>query len=377
MQTLEWSQLFNISIVNTYQYWRNVRSVPWNNNIPILASPPQVGGSGHVGMTVAQSKPLQPNTSLFTFPNLLLPPKSVSFNETYQSTISLLFHTCSLFYASLFTSTIKNRILSQTDKNDKIDNKNNDRNQIQIGSYLIPHDDKIDKGGEDAWFIANDGKTVGVFDGVGGWANEGVDPRDYSTTLSTQCKEAVDQRNITNPVEILRYGYEQSKHVIGSSTACITKIDGNSFYLANLGDSGFRIIRNHQIILASESQQHRFNAPFQLGTESDDTPELSDIKKCDLEDGDFVVIGTDGLFDNLYDENILDIIKSKNWNNNESGLAEAIAKKAYEVSKLPEVKIPFNDMAELYYGMTCWDNGKQDDITVLVVRYYSPKTRES
>jgi len=275
----------------------------------------------------------------------------------------------------MFTETSQNRIL-QTDKNDKIDNmNNNDQNHTKMGSYLIPHDDKIDKGGEDAWFVANDGKTVGVFDGVGGWANEGVDPRDYSTTISTQCKLAVDQRNITNPVEILRYGYEQSKHVIGSSTACIIRIDDNSFYSANLGDSGFRIIRNHQVILASESQQHRFNAPFQLGTESDDLPEMSDIKQLTLEDGDFVVIGTDGLFDNLYDQNILDIIASKDWNNNESELAEAIAKKAYEVSKLPQVKIPFNDLAELYYGMTCWDNGKQDDITVLVVRYYSPKKR--
>jgi len=50
-------------------------------------------------------------------------------------------------------------------------------------------------------------------------------------------------------------------------------------------------------------------------------------------------------------------------------VAEAIARRAYSVSKQNEVKIPFNDMAALHYGMSFWDNGKQDDITVVVGRY--------
>lgn len=38
-------------------------------------------------------------------------------------------------------------------------------------------------------------------------------------------------------------------------------------------------------------------------------------------------------------------------------------------AKKNQVKIPFNDMAELHYGMSVWENGKQDDITVVVAHY--------
>ena len=37
----------------------------------------------------------------------------------------------------------------------------------------IPHDSKVDKGGEDAW-VASSNLLV-VADGVGGWANRGID----------------------------------------------------------------------------------------------------------------------------------------------------------------------------------------------------------
>jgi len=109
--------------------------------------------------------------------------------------------------------------------------------------------------------------------------------------------------------------------------------------------------------------------PYQIGTQSDDRPEMADIQHCTLEPGDYIVIGTDGLFDNLYDEDIIRVIESLSDVVSIKTVAVAIAEKAYEVSKLNEVKIPFNDMAALYYGMSFWDNGKQDDITVAVVRY--------
>lgn len=37
------------------------------------------------------------------------------------------------------------------------------------GAACYPHPDKVEKGGEDAYFIADDGLSVGVADGVGGW----------------------------------------------------------------------------------------------------------------------------------------------------------------------------------------------------------------
>lgn len=35
-------------------------------------------------------------------------------------------------------------------------------------------------------------------------------------------------------------------------------------YTANIGDSGFLIVRNGQVVHRSEEQQHYFNTPYQL-----------------------------------------------------------------------------------------------------------------
>ena len=49
---------------------------------------------------------------------------------------------------------------------------------------MIPHVDKADKGGEDAYFITVAGRgCIGVADGVSGWAEEGIDPAEYSRGL--------------------------------------------------------------------------------------------------------------------------------------------------------------------------------------------------
>ena len=45
----------------------------------------------------------------------------------------------------------------------------------------IPHDDKKWKGGEDAWFESS--KLIAMADGVGGWADQGVDPAIFSRQL--------------------------------------------------------------------------------------------------------------------------------------------------------------------------------------------------
>lgn len=52
----------------------------------------------------------------------------------------------------------------------------------------------------------------------------------------------------------------------GSSTACIVVLDRTSHRLhtANLGDSGFLVVRGGEVVHRSDEQQHYFNTPFQL-----------------------------------------------------------------------------------------------------------------
>lgn len=53
---------------------------------------------------------------------------------------------------------------------------------------------------------------------------------------------------------------------LGSSTACIVILDRQSHRLhtANLGDSGFLVVRGGEVVHRSDEQQHYFNTPFQL-----------------------------------------------------------------------------------------------------------------
>lgn len=49
------------------------------------------------------------------------------------------------------------------------------------GAHMIPHPEKAYKGGEDAMFASEN--VLVVADGVGGWADQGVDPGLYSKKL--------------------------------------------------------------------------------------------------------------------------------------------------------------------------------------------------
>ena len=58
----------------------------------------------------------------------------------------------------------------------------NARSHFEFGAKIIPHPDKMEKGGEDAYW-AND-KLLAIADGVGGWNSRGIDPSLYSRELT-------------------------------------------------------------------------------------------------------------------------------------------------------------------------------------------------
>ena len=65
----------------------------------------------------------------------------------------------------------------------------------------------------------------------------------------------------------------------GTSTACILVLEDNKLHAANLGDSGFIVIREQKVVFKSPSQQHRFNFPYQLGCPGtmSDLPEHAEV----------------------------------------------------------------------------------------------------
>ncbi|XP_009577560.1 PREDICTED: protein phosphatase PTC7 homolog, partial [Fulmarus glacialis] len=181
--------------------------------------------------------------------------------------------------------------------------------------------------GDDACFVARhrSADVLGVADGVGGWRDYGVDPSQFSGTLMRTCERLVKEGRFvpSNPVGILTAGYcellQNKVPLLGSSTACIVVLDRTSHRLhtANLGDSGFLVVRGGEVVHRSDEQQHYFNTPFQLsiappeaeGVVLSDSPDAADSTSFDVQLGDIILTATDGLFDNMPDYMILQELK--------------------------------------------------------------------
>lgn len=236
--------------------------------------------------------------------------------------------------------------------------------KFQHAATMFPHPDKEYKGGEDAYFVSENGKAMGVADGVGGWASKGVDPAIYARALMEGAKAFADAHpDITTPVFLMQAGYIKANQHPGSSTCCIVILDGAYLSSANLGDSGFIVIRGDRVLYRTKEQQHRFNFPFQLGKTSKDKPDNSDVDRIPVQSGDIVVVGTDGLFDNLYDHQILSCVV-QNKNKLPEQLSFAVAKLARENAARQTGPSPFSDGATQYGRPR--QGGKMDDITVVV-----------
>ncbi|TGZ47424.1 Uncharacterized protein DBV15_00090 [Temnothorax longispinosus] len=157
-----------------------------------------------------------------------------------------------------------------------------------------------------------------VADGVGGWRHYGIDPGEFSNFLMRTCERLVSMGRFTptEPAGLLARSYyellENKQPILGSSTACVIVLNKETscIYAANIGDSGFVVVRRGEVVHRSSEQQHYFNTPFQLSLpppgHSDlvlrDSPESADTSSFGVEDGDVILLATDGVFDNVPDQ---------------------------------------------------------------------------
>lgn len=86
----------------------------------------------------------------------------------------------------------------------------------------MPHPAKVEKGGEDAHFICADEQVIGVADGVGGWADCGIDAGLYAQELMSNSVKAIQEAPSSDidPLRVLEKAHAATK-ALGSSTACI------------------------------------------------------------------------------------------------------------------------------------------------------------
>lgn len=250
--------------------------------------------------------------------------------------------------------------------------------------------------GEDAYFCRAD--ALGVADGVGGWANtKDASAALYSRKLMHHAFLQLERfDNIddpyfyhyddANPMDILQHSYDVSmaeakrEGIVGSTTACIAVLRGDELRIANLGDCGISVIRQNHYAFRSEEQQHFFNFPYQLGTNSTTRPRDAQTFNIKVQKGDVIVVGSDGLFDNLFDKEILAIVNAhvnactipasgqrpaRLLNFQPQKLADALANRAKTVSEdRRNIDSPFQSRA-IHEGFY-YQGGKADDISVIV-----------
>ncbi|XP_036317917.1 protein phosphatase PTC7 homolog [Rhagoletis pomonella] len=244
---------------------------------------------------------------------------------------------------------------------------------------------KPGKYGEDSWFKTSttNADVLGVADGVGGWRNYGIDPGEFSSFLMKTCERLVHCVNFNpqRPVNLLAYSYcellEQKKPILGSSTACVLVLnrENSTVYTANIGDSGFMVVRKGEIIHKSEEQQHYFNTPFQLSLPPpghghnvlSDSPDSADTLSFSVKEGDVILVATDGVFDNVPERLLLDVLKECEGVTDPVKLqmtANSLALMARSLSFDSEFMSPFAINARR--NNINATGGKPDDITVVL-----------
>ncbi|KAJ4964995.1 hypothetical protein NE237_016844 [Protea cynaroides] len=239
--------------------------------------------------------------------------------------------------------------------------------KLLSGSCYLPHPDKEETGGEDAHFICVDEQAIGVADGVGGWADLGVDAGQYARELMSNSVAAIQEepKGSIDPARVLEKAHSSTK-AKGSSTACIIALTDKGLHAINLGDSGFLVVRDGCTVFRSPVQQHGFNFTYQLESgNSGDLPSSGQVFTITVAPGDVVIAGTDGLFDNLYNNEVTAVVvHAVRAGLEPRATAQKIAALARQRAQDKNRQTPFSTAAQeagfRYYG------GKLDDITVVV-----------
>ncbi|KAJ1538621.1 hypothetical protein HK096_001407, partial [Nowakowskiella sp. JEL0078] len=244
--------------------------------------------------------------------------------------------------------------------------------------------------GEDSFYMRGD--SLGVADGVGGWSVvPGANPAMYSRKIMHHLHEQLERQDdfasleyesstILNPRKLLRTSLRivsSDPRLVGSTTVLFVVLRNDELHIANLGDCGLMLVRGGELVFRTEEQQHSFNFPFQLGTDSTDSPADAQVYRLKVKPGDLIILGTDGFYDNVFDEEILNIIRQHWYHQLEDAgndihlaqldpqkLTDALAKRAREVAEDSKAtNSPFQTRAVeegLYY-----QGGKLDDITIV------------
>lgn len=191
--------------------------------------------------------------------------------------------------------------------------------------------------GEDAVMVSSGTGGVAalaVCDGVGGWRAAGVDPGIVSHSLAAELREgAARGEGAGDPSALLHAAYTrmvsaaERDGVVGSTTACVATLvpspsspDEALVRTVNVGDSCLVLVRDGKAAYVTPETVHGTSwnpPPFQLAALTDehrargccsDTAADGARGEHPLRAGDTVVLGSDGLLDNVPAEHVAGMV---------------------------------------------------------------------
>ncbi|RZC78125.1 hypothetical protein C5167_002330 [Papaver somniferum] len=257
---------------------------------------------------------------------------------------------------------------------------------FSVGTHLIPHPSKlkvaavgihkVEKGGEDAFLVSNfNGGVLAIADGVSGicngtvlsflyehpfeyilihalqlsiklqlfrlslrlnfrWAEKNVDPSFFPKELMANASYLIDKEEVEYEPQILLGRAHAATSSRGSATVIVAMLEKTGVLkIANVGDCGLRVLRK-------APQEHYFDCPYQLSSEAISQTYLdAAVSNIDVMEGDKIIMGSDGLFDNVYDREIVSTISRIN---NVAEAAKALAVLANEHSRDANFDSPYS-----------------------------------
>ncbi|CAH7667989.1 phosphatase 2C-like domain-containing protein [Phakopsora pachyrhizi] len=256
--------------------------------------------------------------------------------------------------------------------------------------------DSLKNSGHDWWFTDRERyRYVGVADGVGGWEDEMIDPAQVSQSLMYHSHQISTSDPELEPSSVISRAYDKmvSDPFVrgGASTALLARLDTFTSTLdwSNLGDSSLWIFKGSDLRQSFQTipQTHYFNCPYQLTklptsrnpnlnqhfqSINLDLPTLADSGSCSLDDGDLILVCTDGLADNLWPEEVTNLIRGISTKNTCRSDLEFVHDLAHRISSYARMAsfqtrrvTPFEIEARRN-SIDDLGGGKVDDITLIV-----------
>jgi protein phosphatase PTC7 len=243
---------------------------------------------------------------------------------------------------------------------------------LDVALSVKPHPEKVAWGGEDFGFTS--GRTFGVFDGVSGATKE-KGRKLYSRSLAESMKKSAGPGGQTTQelTDNMAAAKERADtEATGASTAVVASVGTDNVLRAlNLGDSVCLVLRDGAVAARTREIIHYFDCPYQLSDDSPDRPRDGTTLAAELFRGDVVVAGSDGVFDNLSDADVCEIVAGFGPRTKSMTIAKKIVERSRVVSLDPEAVTPYSTVARGKSGYEVYRSGKGgkvDDLSCVVVK---------